>query len=665
MSTSDMARRQGDASPLHMPMPMPMSSNPSSRMSAAASRINGTGGFAGCQMGSGSGGIMSSLMGGHSQPGGGIGGVMANRSANANTASTAAVAGRRPMRQARSTPIAIVRNRDDDSDEASGDSIHSDSDDDGSSVDVERDALRIRRRYQKKLGAQAASELSASPSASANTNTNLWGQSKSLNTNTNNGMLRAPYLGSMRQTEDYVAHHDMPPMSLSSDAFTQYQGQRQSGGEMNDDDDHNHNHIHHSGQALEAVGETGANGAAYGSLRESHQQGRFLDGPASYRDPASGQIRQLQSRAQFIHGSLPNTISLRDRIQQSTKLRNIQRKKQAHLNASMPTQRAEEANDDMNNVDDDQQQNQQQQQLQKPGISSLSAMMSKAGKPSRKDDADTEPSDYSGDSETEEHRHIHSTIKRVDSNPYDNDFGQKSDSSPGDLDGMLSTSMTAFEMLREVKANSERAASILHRHHHNYQRQAIGGGINNNDNVNSSHDNNDDTNSTNKNINMSALLCPSSSMSSSNKPDFSQDTRFKELSRSLSDPTPHLRSYRTIMGNLMQSHRSPPAAVMSQQPPIQSMQQLQLNAAAAASQHVSSTTIHQSTNTAGRINATSTTTNQQQYGVFGSISYQQNNSPPHNTMQEQQMMTNREYHASSYNNSGAIDNDEHFDLEME
>eukprot|EP00538_Stauroneis_constricta_P010488 CAMPEP_0119560354 /NCGR_PEP_ID=MMETSP1352-20130426/14660_1 /TAXON_ID=265584 /ORGANISM="Stauroneis constricta, Strain CCMP1120" /LENGTH=49 /DNA_ID= /DNA_START= /DNA_END= /DNA_ORIENTATION= len=49
-----MARRQGDVSPLHMPMPM--SSNPPSRMSAAASRINGTGGFAGYQMGSGSGG---------------------------------------------------------------------------------------------------------------------------------------------------------------------------------------------------------------------------------------------------------------------------------------------------------------------------------------------------------------------------------------------------------------------------------------------------------------------------------------------------------------------------------------------------------------------------------------------------------------------------------
>jgi hypothetical protein len=38
---------------------------------------------------------------------------------------------------------------------------------------------------------------------------------------------------------------------------------------------------------------------SYGSLRESNLQGRFLDGPASYRDKKTGGIMQLQQRVRF------------------------------------------------------------------------------------------------------------------------------------------------------------------------------------------------------------------------------------------------------------------------------------------------------------------------------------------------------------------------------
>lgn len=39
-----------------------------------------------------------------------------------------------------------------------------------------------------------------------------------------------------------------------------------------------------------------SNAMSYGSLRESHLGGRFLDGPSSYRDSRSGEIRRYDER---------------------------------------------------------------------------------------------------------------------------------------------------------------------------------------------------------------------------------------------------------------------------------------------------------------------------------------------------------------------------------
>ncbi|GKY92752.1 hypothetical protein MPSEU_000245200 [Mayamaea pseudoterrestris] len=51
------------------------------------------------------------------------------------------------------------------------------------------------------------------------------------------------------------------------------------------------------------------NKVSYGSLRESHMRGKFLDGPASYRDRATGGIRQLhQHRVRFQGGELAASL---------------------------------------------------------------------------------------------------------------------------------------------------------------------------------------------------------------------------------------------------------------------------------------------------------------------------------------------------------------------
>jgi hypothetical protein len=145
---------------------------------------------------------------------------------------------------------------------------HPDTSDEEESVDVESEAVKI---------------------ASGNTSRSLPGR-----------VLRAPFLGSVPSNEDYISYQNMlpPPMALSE--------QPAPGEKVNADQ-----------------------GTSYGSLRDSNARGRFLDGPSSYRDKGTGDIRSIQHRVRFrdnttISSSAPShSISIGERIMRSRKLQAI------------------------------------------------------------------------------------------------------------------------------------------------------------------------------------------------------------------------------------------------------------------------------------------------------------------------------------------------------
>lgn len=97
-------------------------------------------------------------------------------------------------------------------------------------------------------------------------------------------LLRAPFLGSMPTATDDIRSNSLnydqtvlPPPMLQSD----YQEDKDS--------------LHQPATYSERIN--------YGSLRESHMRGRFLDGPASYRDKRTGGIMQLQHKVRFQDGA--------------------------------------------------------------------------------------------------------------------------------------------------------------------------------------------------------------------------------------------------------------------------------------------------------------------------------------------------------------------------
>ena len=98
-------------------------------------------------------------------------------------------------------------------------------------------------------------------------------------------LLRAPFLGSVPTNEDNISYHNMlPPSSINT--------------------------------------EQSDTTTSYGSLRDSHLRGRFLDGPSSYRDKRTGNVRRIQHRVRFRDNATTtdNTMmSIGERIQQSTR----------------------------------------------------------------------------------------------------------------------------------------------------------------------------------------------------------------------------------------------------------------------------------------------------------------------------------------------------------
>ena len=103
-------------------------------------------------------------------------------------------------------------------------------------------------------------------------------------------LLRAPLLGSVPTNEDYLLYRNIPTATLPPPMTLNDQPPSLSG------------------VAILAA----ADRTSYGSLRESHQKGRFLDGPSSYRDSRTGDICRMEQRVRFERQAGQNTTSSSD-----------------------------------------------------------------------------------------------------------------------------------------------------------------------------------------------------------------------------------------------------------------------------------------------------------------------------------------------------------------
>ena len=310
-------------------------------------------------------------------------------------------------------------------------------DDDDSSVDVERDARKIQQQYGEKAGV-----LSSSQSAERRT-------------------LNAPYLGSMSRSENY--HLSLPPINLSS----------------NIDDPE---------PSLEI-------GRSYGSLRESHETRKFLDGPASYRDPA-GHIRRLDNRERYSSSYTQPSVSIRDRMQKARKLQEI---KKAKAKEDEPT-------------------------------SSLAAMMDRAALSTPSEESSPSKLERSKENPTKNEQTSGSTTESASSNglfvhshsavPINFEEGGIHEHQSDDAAGMLSTSLTGLEVLMTSS-------------HLDHSQPASSANMNNGDAPSS--------------VPVgpaSFLLVPPSHHSQHHV------NPFKPLGRSLSDPTPSQQSNMNITQNM-------------------------------------------------------------------------------------------------------------------
>jgi hypothetical protein len=346
----------------------------------------------------------------------------------------------RSSQQTKSSPIAIIRSHNrglpGHNDPPRG---SDDDDDDDSSIDVELDALKLQEKYGETISDEK--KVSAS-------------------------LLKAPYLGSMlSRSENYIS---VPPISLTM------------------------------GSMVEPLMEIN-DGHGYGSLRDSHQKGTFLDGPASYRDGQSGQIKRLDHRVRFHASSAQPSISIGERIQQARKNKEIQMQKE--------------------------------QDKKEPTTSSLSAMMDQV---IQKSDATTDHS--------KRPTQVHESFPA----PYvaSRGFGDLKNFGAGDEDerNMLSTSLTGIEVLMAANRLRPPPGSLA-------QSYAA------------------------PSYNSFLLQPPANMVTATGDDQTTGDYRphFNPLSRTLSDPTPHMHN----------PNRSPGlggALQLSQQQQQQQQQHLQVPA---------------------------------------------------------------------------------------
>ena len=309
----------------------------------------------------------------------------------------------------RSNPIAIQHSSGDGYREVVDSDSDNDDEDESGDIDVEGDAIKLQRKYGNRV---IQTYVPDSTILQASTSRRRHSSS----------VLDAPYLGSLSKSSNQVL--SLPPMSLAGDSDF-------------------------LGEPPESLV------TSYGSLRDSHERGRFLDGPSSYREPSSGKIRQLDHRLRY-QTRQPPELNIGERLQQSRKLKELRLKK-------------EKSNNNGNNDE------------RKETTSSLSAMMDEASK-----NGNTPGGGVANPMMGTEHmvpiqdQHVTSPYRER----------------PVISSNMLSTSMTAFELLKS-------------------------------------------SNSSTSNPPYSASFAASDARPAMN---FANSSGFQPLSRSMSDPSPRLQS---------------------------------------------------------------------------------------------------------------------------
>jgi hypothetical protein len=318
-----------------------------------------------------------------------------------------------------------------DSDFDHDDDDNNDHDDDHNNISqlvdrvIERDAKKLQRKYGGTIVQtyQPPSVLLTTQQTRRNTrSTTTTTTTTTTSTSTiTTSALNAPYLGSRSRSANQIL--SLPPMSLAGDTIP--------------------SPLENSCEELPL--ESAGAGVAYGSLRDSHERGRFLDGPTSYREPTSGKIRQLDHRLRYHGTGSSHQLSIGERLQQSRQLKEIR-------------QRMEQQAQRKEGLMLDQKQSATTQ-------SSLSAIMNEASKQSFLSSADDAVTDTVSSSWGEE---ILMPIK-TDDMPTFFDLDQQYERE--DTPCMLSTSMTAFEMLKMSNITSNfntmslmNPASLTRRH---------------------------------------------------------------------------------------------------------------------------------------------------------------------------------------------------------
>jgi len=296
----------------------------------------------------------------------------------------------------RSSPIAIIRAPGDRKKEAD----ESDIDDHDSDIDVEGDAIKLQRKYGNKIIQSYIQESTIS-------------QSSNIRMRDKSSVLNAPYLGSLSKSSNQVL--SLPPISLAGDST-------------------------YLGEPPESI-------VSYGSLRDSHERGRFLDGPSSYREPMSGKIRQLDHRLRY-HGRQPE-LNIGERLQQSRKLKELRLKEE---NKNKKKGSNSEVNT-KNSYD-------REKKERKEAKSSLSAMMKDASRIVITGVVDVDGfQDGSSFLSTEHMLPIQRETVTSTNSPENR---SSINSSPRN---MLSTSLTAFELLKSSNTDTLLGSNITNPSH--------------------------------------------------------------------------------------------------------------------------------------------------------------------------------------------------------
>lgn len=277
------------------------------------------------------------------------------------------------------------------------DDSYTDQDNRNRIIDVERDAAKLRRKYGNNV-VQTFQEQSHHLQESRS-------RDKSI--------LNAPYLGSLSRSANQVL--SLPPMSLAGGTLL---------------------------SSTAAMEEPPESLTSYGSLRDSHERGQFLDGPSSYREPTSGRIRQLDHRVRY-HGRTPPEISIGERMQQTRRLREMRQKELAAKGNSGGGGTG--SGIDVGGSDETVDGKPEALTTQRPGTatSSLSAMLDEASKKMSQMTMDT---DETGAQVLPIQSTSIPSLGRTERQRGDGNGNERGMSNPSHM--MLSTSLTAFEVLK-------------------------------------------------------------------------------------------------------------------------------------------------------------------------------------------------------------------------